>query len=255
MPKPIVFILVFSLLMLSAIGLVTADYLVYNGSKTQDAYVAYAYWEPGASSIGSGYRLMMIQPSGWRVQGWYKVEPGSFENLTVPDGTKEVYLRIERDGQVALPGNLRDNTEFGFLTVPQTVPQNAFSVLQANRKVEKIYKGKEDNLVYTQGYYKYPNEGTYVLRGPLKYGVKTINFHVGGRRILGGGVRDWQKSFSLPGKILYWRITDAHSHGYGFAQIRSAVPNDRNITVYGRIEDGLVIRGKLNATLKVYYRK
>ena len=255
MRQAIVFMLVFSLIMLSITGLATADYLLYNGSKTQNVYVAYAYWKQGASSLGSGYRLMMIQPSGWSVQGWYKVEPGTFENLPVPDQTKEVYLHIERDGQVVLPENLRNKTEFGFMTVPQTVSPNAFSILEVNRKIERLREGKEADLVYTRGYYKYPNEGTCVFSGPLKYGVKTFNFHVNGRRILGGGVRDWRKSFSLPGKVLYSRVTNAHSHGHGSAKIQGAALDNRKITAYGRIEDGLVIRGKLDVALKVYYRK
>ena len=255
MRQAIVFMLVFSLLMLSITGLATADYLLYNGSKTQDIYVAYAYWKQGVSSLGSGYRLMMIQPFGWSVQGWYKVEPGTFENLPVPDQTKEVYLHIERDGQVTLPENLRDKTEFGFMTVSQTVSQNAFSILEVNQKVERLHEGRMEDLVHTRGYYKYPNEGTSVFRGPLKYGVKTFNFRVKGRRILGGGVRDWRKSFSLPGKVLYWRITNAHRHGHGSAKIQGAVGDKHKITAYGRMEDGLVIRGKLDVTLKVYYRK
>lgn len=232
----------------------TADYLVYNGNETEDAYVAYAYWMDSASSLGSGYRLMVIQPSGFVVQGYYKVAPGTFANLTVPNRTSEVYLRIMYKGQVIKPTGHKNQTEFQFMTGSCIDPQEKFSIVTVDHKIKRIRAGRQEDMVYTSGYYKYTNGDIFDISGPLKYAVRTIDFHINGRRRFGGSWRDWQKSFNLPDRVLYWRITKTRSYGHGGANLKSVTADNHKITVSGRIEDGLVIRGKFQGQLTVYYR-
>ena len=43
------------LITLMFVPLTSADYLIYNGSKTEKAYVVYAYYEYKSNTGGSGY--------------------------------------------------------------------------------------------------------------------------------------------------------------------------------------------------------
>ena len=87
MRKTILFIFVFAMLTLMlTTQLATADYLISNGSATEDAWVIYSTWREASGGW----------PAGWRTQGWYRVEPGGFRNLWVPENNPWVYLRIER---------------------------------------------------------------------------------------------------------------------------------------------------------------
>ena len=55
---------VLALLTITIIPLATADYLVYNGSKDEIAYVAYAYYEPGGNSADDITKAgRLIRPS------------------------------------------------------------------------------------------------------------------------------------------------------------------------------------------------
>ena len=65
--------------------LATADFLIANGSATEDAWVIYSTWR----NAGNGW------PAGYRTQGWYKIEPGGFTNLSVPSDNDYVYIRVE----------------------------------------------------------------------------------------------------------------------------------------------------------------
>ena len=72
----------------------TADFLVANGSATEDAWVLYSTWR----SASDGY------PTGYRTQGWYKIAPGSYRNLSVPEGDQSLYIRVEDpDGTEIIP--------------------------------------------------------------------------------------------------------------------------------------------------------
>ena len=87
MRKTILFIFVFAMLTLMlTTQLATADYLISNGSATEDAWVIYSTWREASGGW----------PAGWRTQGWYRVEPGGFRNLRVPEHNTWVYLRVER---------------------------------------------------------------------------------------------------------------------------------------------------------------
>ena len=87
MRKTILFIFVFAMLTLTlTTQLATADYLISNGSATEDAWVIYSTWREASGGW----------PAGWRTQGWYRVEPGGFRNLWVPEHNTWVYIRVER---------------------------------------------------------------------------------------------------------------------------------------------------------------
>ena len=86
MRKTTLFIFVFAMLTLTLPQFATADFLISNGSATENAWVIYSTWREASG----GY------PAGWRTQGWYLVEPGDFRNLWVPEDNPWVYIRVER---------------------------------------------------------------------------------------------------------------------------------------------------------------
>ena len=88
MYKRLFLIFVFITTTLIQTQLATADFLIANGSATEDAWVVYSTWR----DAGNGW------PAGFRTQGWYKIEPGSFRNLSVPADNGYVYIRVERPG-------------------------------------------------------------------------------------------------------------------------------------------------------------
>ena len=86
MRKTTLFIFVFAMLTLTLTQFATADFLISNGSATENAWVIYSTWREASG----GY------PAGWRTRGWYLVEPGDFRNLWVPEDNPWVYIRVER---------------------------------------------------------------------------------------------------------------------------------------------------------------
>lgn len=256
MRKQLFFIFVLALLTITMISLATANYLVYNGSKDKAATIVYAYWEPGGTSVddSSVSTVTVYKPAGYRVSGYYIVEPGSFHDLHVPDKTKDVYVRITRVGEGLIrPDNHEKLYRFRF----HCHPRKAFSLLQsADNEILRTSEGiSRSELVRTRGFYKYSNGGTFNLNGPLKYGVKTIDFYVGGTKKLGGSWRSWSRTFSFPGKVLFLRRTKEYSYGRGGAHYDKTYIDGSTITAEGRIEDGRWIRGQLDVGIRVYYRK
>ena len=65
--------------------LATADFLVANGSASEDAWIIYSTWRAASDGL----------PSGFRTQGWYQIEPGGTQNLFVPEGNTLLYIRVE----------------------------------------------------------------------------------------------------------------------------------------------------------------
>lgn len=245
---------VLALLTITIISSATANYLVYNGSKDESAFVVYAYYHPGGNSVDDSTvsTVSVYKPAGFRVQGYYKVGPGSFRDLPVPDKRKDVYVRITRAGLIR-PRNHEKLSTYAF----HRRPIEPFDLLESvDGRILRAPEGvSRSELVKTGGFYKYSNGGLFTISGPLKYGVKTIDFYVGGDKILGGSWRDWKRTFSLPGKVLFWRNTKASSYGRGGARLDGITTNGSTITANGRIEDGRVIRGKLDVAIRVYYRK
>lgn len=240
------------LITLMCVPLVSADYLVYNGSKTEKAYVVYAYYVPHDGPRESGYSLQVVR-DGWRVHGHYIVEPGTFKNLSVPKGTKSVYVRIKRNGVVTPNRPASENTNYGF-----HVTNKAFTSFERRHEGVAYFSGegvKESDFVREYGFYKYENGGTFTLGGPLKYGVKTVGLNVSGRRVLGGKAKRWTRRFSAPGKVLYKKATNVVFYGSGKARFDSLTANGNTVTAKGIIEDGLTINSDIRGYIKIYYRK
>ena len=253
MRKELFFMFVLALLTITIIPLATANYLVYNGSKDESAYVAYAYFDPGGNSAADSTvsTVTVYKPAGYRVSGYYRVKPGSFRDLGVPSKTKDVYVRITRAGLIR-PENHEKRDSYAF----HLHPTKAFSLVESgDGRILKEPDGiRRSELVNTGGFYKYSNGGRFTLSGPLKYEVKKIDFYVGGTKKWGGSWRSWRRTFSLPGRVLFWRWKSS-SYGRGGGTVGKITPNGSTITANGRIEDGRVIRGQLDVEITVYYRK
>ena len=147
MRKITVFMFVFALLTLTMTQLVPANYSVFNGRDTTNAWVTYSYWN------GNFYRT----------RGWYKVEPGELQQLYVPSWVVDVYVRIERNGLVR-PSNHATRLNYILwihprkaFTVHEDVVNDAIAYSSVNRA----------ELVKTAGFYKYSNGGRFTISGPL----------------------------------------------------------------------------------------
>ena len=84
MHKITLFTLVLGLLTLTLTPLAIADYTIFNGHDTQNAWVVYSTWRPASGDW----------PAGFRTRGWYRVRPGETRTLSVPSGNKWVYVRV-----------------------------------------------------------------------------------------------------------------------------------------------------------------
>ncbi len=94
MYKRLYLIFVFITTILIQTQLATADFLIANGSASEDAWVVYSTWKDADNDW----------PAGFRTQGWYKIEPGGFTNLSVPADNPYVYIRVEEpDGTEIKP--------------------------------------------------------------------------------------------------------------------------------------------------------
>ena len=243
------------LITLMLVHLASADYLVYNGSKTEKAYVVYAYYDLNKSKVGSQHSAVQVyRPPGYRVQGHYIVEPGTFKNLSVPDGTTDVYVRIRKDGQVIKP-NRPASKNFNYTF---NVTNKAFSSLELTDGKIYNFSGKgvnKSDFVRESGFYSYKNGGVFNLGGPLKYGTKTVGLNVNGHRTWGGTKRRWTRTFSAPGKVLYYRATNILYHGSGKAEFSTLTGSGNRVTAKGIVEDGGRINSDITATITIYYRK
>ncbi len=85
MYKKIFYIFIFLTTTLLLTQLAAADFLVANGSATEDAWVIYSTWREASDDL----------PAGYRTEGWYEIEPGGFINLSVPVDNDFVYIRVE----------------------------------------------------------------------------------------------------------------------------------------------------------------
>ena len=150
MRKTILFIFVFAMLTLMLTAqLATADYLISNGSATEDAWVIYSTWREASGGW----------PAGWRTQGWYRVEPGGFRNLWVPEHNTWVYIRVERPaGREVRPRDhgTRDSSFFW------RHPSEAFTVVEkSNGDFLKSNLPKWD--LNRAELYQYPNGGRHTI--------------------------------------------------------------------------------------------
>ena len=150
MRKIVFFVFVFAMLTLMlTTQLATANYLISNGSATENAWVIYSTWREASG----GY------PAGWRTQGWRLVEPGGFTNLWVPEDNTWVYIRVERPAgrEIKPPDHgTRDAARFW------RHPSEAFTaVMRSNGDFLKSDWPK--GALNRARLYKYPNGGRHTI--------------------------------------------------------------------------------------------
>lgn len=156
MRKITLFMFVFAMLTLMlTTQLATADYLISNGSATEDAWVIYSTYREASDGW----------PAGWRTQGWRRVEPGGFTNLRIPEHNTWVYLRIERPyGREIKPPNHETRSSALFWIHPSkgftAVMKSNGDFLQSNWPKWNLNRAE---------LYRYPNGGRHTITdGPGK---------------------------------------------------------------------------------------
>ena len=152
MYKRLFLIFVFLTTTLIQTQLATADFLVANGSATEDAWVIYSTWR----DAGNGW------PAGYRTQGWYKIEPGSFRNLRVPSDNTDVYIRVERpDGQEIKPLDHATRNNYPFWMHPTRI----FTTVETATG-EFLHSDLNQASLETATLYEYKNEGIHIITRP-----------------------------------------------------------------------------------------
>ena len=147
MRKIILFVFVFAMLTLTQFA--TADFLISNGSATENAWVIYSTWREASGDW----------PAGWRTRGWRRVEPGGFTTLSVPEHNPWVYIRVERPAgrEIKPPDHeTRDAARFW------RHPSEAFTaVMRSNGDFLKSDWPKW--ALNRARLYKYPNGGRHTI--------------------------------------------------------------------------------------------
>ena len=152
MPKITPSLLLVVLLTLTLPPLTTADYTIFNGHDTQNAWVVYSTWR--AASGG--------WPAGFRTRGWYRVRPGETRTLSVPSGNKRVYLRITHPYPAEIqPSDHPTRSNFLFWMHPN----RAFTAVETADGTFLDSNWDQDALVQKR-FYEYANGGRFNIPGP-----------------------------------------------------------------------------------------
>ena len=149
MYKKIFLIFIFLTTTLIQPQLVTADFLVANGSASEDAWVIYSTWRAASDGL----------PAGYRTSGWYKIEPGSTRNLFVPEGNTFLYIRVEDSyGTEIKPLNHATRNSSPFWMHPTRI----FTAVQTS-KGEFLDSTLDQASLTTATLYEYTNEGIHII--------------------------------------------------------------------------------------------
>ena len=149
MYKKTFLIFIFLIATLVQTPLATADFLVANGSASEDAWVIYSTWH----SASAGW------PAGYRTQGWYRIEPGGTQNLFVPENNTLLYIRVEDpSGNEIKPLDhaTRDSSPFWMH------PTRIFTAVETNEG-EFLDSDLNRASLRTATLYKYTNEGIHII--------------------------------------------------------------------------------------------
>lgn len=149
MYKRLFLIFIFIMAILIQTQLATADFLVANGSATEEAWVIYSTWQPASADW----------PDGFRTQGWYKIEPAGTLNLLVPRDNTLLYIRVEDpDGNEIKPLDHATRANYPFWMHPirkfTTVETSEGQFLDSNLDQESLT---------TATLYEYMNEGIHII--------------------------------------------------------------------------------------------
>ena len=129
--------------------LATADFLIANGSASEDAWVIYSTWRAASDGL----------PAGFRTQGWYQIEPGGTQNLFVPEYNTRLYIRVEdSDGNEIKPldHTTRSNSSFWMH------PTRIFTTVETATGA-LLDSDLDEASLETATLYEYTNEGIHII--------------------------------------------------------------------------------------------
>ena len=151
-------------LILTSTQFAAADYTLIN-RRTETVWVAYSVWRPASG----------VWPAGWRTRGYYRVEPGATQNLSVPQDNIWVYIYVRRGGNEIKPNDhaTRDSALFWIH------PSKGFVVVETDdgdflRSTLGRWRLKRADL------YQYPNGGSHTIRNlqqQASLAAKVFNKH------------------------------------------------------------------------------
>lgn len=149
MYKRLFLIFVFITTTLIQTQLATADFLIANGSATEDAWVMYSTWRSASDGL----------PAGLRTKGWLKIEPGGIEYLDVPRGNQSLYIRVEEpDGTEIKPLDHTTRNSSSFWMHPTRI----FTTVQTATG-RLLDSNLNQTSLETAKLYKYTNEGIHII--------------------------------------------------------------------------------------------
>ena len=145
--KLLLFVFVTAILTLTQFA--TADYRITNGSATEAAWIAYSAWTPA----NGGWR------TGWRTQGWDYVAPGTTHDLSIPQNSKWVYIRVEQtDSTEIKPPDHATRDKYPFWIHPL----EDFTVVMSS-KGEILESNLDEKSLDRADYYKYENHDSHTI--------------------------------------------------------------------------------------------
>lgn len=143
---------ILTLLMLTSLEKASAEYTVLNGS-TYDVYLIISTWMESTEDI----------PTGYRTQGYYKIDPGDF--FTIGWGSDAYYIRmyksINGNRKLIKPSDYETRGAYKFWVRPK----KRFMVVEKAKGKSLYSPGGLENLVQTGGFYRYQNVGTFRVNG------------------------------------------------------------------------------------------
>ena len=149
MYKKIFLIFIFLTATLIQTPLATADFLVANGSATEEAWVIYSTWRAASDGF----------PAGFRTQGWYQIEPGGTQTLFVPEGNTRLYIRVEEpDGTEIKPLDHETRSKSRFWMHPTRI----FTAVETSEG-EFLDSDLNQASLTTATLYKYTNDGIHII--------------------------------------------------------------------------------------------
>jgi hypothetical protein len=140
---------ILALLTLSPTQDAPAAYTVLNGGKEQVQLIV-STWMEGTGDI----------PAGFRTTGYYTINSGDF--FIIRRDSSDYYIRMHNwIGDLIIPSDYKTRGSYVF----RVEPNNRFTVVEdASGKLLYGSDGIE-NLTLTSGFYKYPNETTFIIEG------------------------------------------------------------------------------------------
>ena len=149
MYKKIFLIFIFLIATLIQTQLATADFLVANGSATEDAWVIYSTWRSASADW----------PAGYRTQGWYRIEPGGVKDLIVPKGNQHLYIRVEDPyGNEIKPLDHTTRSNYLFWMHPTRI----FTTVETSEG-DFLDSDFDQASLTTATLYEYTNEGIHII--------------------------------------------------------------------------------------------